>query len=129
MKPRQILVNLLIVAAMTALAFFCYTTGKAKIIFIENAPFDHEGTTYEAYEAIQVTTDDTGSPLFLLPGDRGKASLVGQAHVLVIEELDENDNITGTHSVSFKNHELKGNVVNVVPLINGKFPGWSYPLN
>ena len=129
MKTKQILVNILIVAAMTVLAFFCYTTGKANIIFVENIPFEHEGATYDAFEAIQVTADGTGSPLFLLAGDRGRIALVGKSHVLVIEELDENDNITGTHSINFKNSEMKGNVVNVVPMIHGKFPGWSYPLN
>jgi hypothetical protein len=129
MKQRQILVNLLVIVAMVALAMFCYTNGKANIVFIENMPFDHEGVTYEPFEAIQVTADGTGSPLFLLAGDRGEATLVGRAHILIIEELDENDNIIGTHTINFKSRDLKGNVVNVVPLIHGKFPGWSYPLN
>lgn len=129
MRPRQILVNVLIVAAMTVLAFFCYANGKANIIFVENIPFDNDGVTYEAFEAIQITADGTGSPLFLLAGDRGAVTLVGRTHVLVIDELDENDNIIGTHRMNFKNREMKGNIVNVVPLIHGKFPGWSYPLN
>ncbi len=129
MKQRQILVNLLIFVAMVALAIFCYTNGKANIVFVENIPFNHEGVTYEAFEAIQVSVDDTAPPLFLLAGDRGTVAMAGRNHVLVIEELDENDNITGTHSISFKNREMKGNVVNVVPLIHGKFPGWSYQLD
>ena len=129
MKQRQILVNLLLIIAMVALAMFCYTNGKANIVFIENIPFDHEGVTYEAMEAIQVTVDGSDSPLFLLAGDRGQVALVGRAHVLMIEELDEEDNITGTHTINFKSRELKGNVVNVVPLIHDKLPGWSYPLD
>ncbi len=129
MKQRQILVNLLIIVAMVALAMFCYANGKANIVFVENLPFDHEGATYEALEAIQVTADDSGSPLFLLAGDRGAVTLIGTSHVLVIEELDDNDNVIGTHKVNFKSSDLKGPVINVVPLIHGKFPGWSYPLD
>lgn len=129
MKLKQIMVNFLIVAAMTALAFFCYANGKANIIFVENSPFDHEGVTYEAFEAVQVTADGSESPLFLLAGDRGTVTLIGTSHALLIEELDENDNITAKHSINFKNRELKGNIVNIVPLVNGKFPGWSYSMN
>lgn len=129
MKPRQILVNLLIIVAMTALALFCYSNGKASVIFVENIPFDHEGVTYEAFDAIQVTADGSDSPLFLLEGDRGTIVIVGRSHVLVIEELDDNDNVTETHRVNFKSSDLKGPVINVVPLVHGKLPGWSYPLD
>lgn len=128
MKPRQIVVNILLLAAFAGLGVYCYNEGKAYDILIDNAAFTHEGTTYEAYEAILVTVDGEGEPLYLVEGDRGAATIAGKKHVLLVEELDIDDNVVKSHKLSFKNKELKGNVVNVVPLANGKLPGWSYPL-
>jgi hypothetical protein len=129
MKPRQILVNLAIIAAMVIIAFLSYTNGKASIIYIENLPFETGVETYPAFEAAAVGIEGGPSPLFLTEGDRDVLTIVGRSHVLLIEELDINDDVVQTYRIDFKNSELKGRVVNIVPLAHGKLPGWSYPLD
>lgn len=128
MKPRQIVVDLLIVVFLAGVAVYCYNIGKAYDLFVDNASFTHDGVTYDAFEAIQVRVDDMETPLFLLEGDRGAATVNGRSHVVIVEELDENDNVSKTHRIPFKSSELKGRVINVVPLVHGKLPGWSYPM-
>lgn len=118
----------MLIVFFAALAAYSYNEGKARIILIDNIAFSSEGKNYEAFAAIQVIVDGKEPSLFLLEGDRGAANLIGKAHVLAVEELDENDRVIKTYRVSFKSSELKGNVINVVPLVRGKLPGWSYAL-
>ena len=129
MKPRQILVNLAIITLMAVVAFISYMNGKTSMIYVENLPFETESVTYPAFEAATVGMEGGSPPLFLEEGDRDVLTIVGRSHVLLIEELDSNDNVVNTYRVTFKNSELKGKVVNIVPLSHGKLPGWSYPLD
>ncbi|HOC81961.1 MAG: hypothetical protein BWY01_01704 [Synergistetes bacterium ADurb.Bin155] len=129
MKPRQILVNLAIITLMAVVAFISYMNGKTSMIYVENLPFETEAATYPAFEAATVGMEGGPPPIFLEEGDRDVLTVVGRSHVLLIEELDSNDNVVNTYRVDFKNSELKGKVVNIVPLAHGKLPGWSYPLD
>ncbi|HON34332.1 MAG: DUF6672 family protein [Thermovirgaceae bacterium] len=129
MKPRQILVNLAIIAMMAFVAFISYMNGKTSMIYVENLPFETGAAAYPAFEAAMVGVEGGPPPLFLEEGDRDVLTIVGRTHVLLIEELDSNDNVVNTYRVTFKNSELKGKVVNIVPLSHGKLPGWSYPLD
>ncbi len=129
MKPRQILVNLAIIAMMAFVAFISYMNGKTSMIYVENLPFETGAAAYPAFEAAMVGVGGGPPPLFLEEGDRDVLTIVGRTHVLLIEELDSNDNVVNTYRVTFKNSELKGKVVNIVPLSHGKLPGWSYPLD
>jgi hypothetical protein len=128
MKLKQILVNLAIIVFFLAVAVFCYSEGKARNMLIENQSFSYEGKTYDAFEAIEVTVDGKEPPLFLLEGDRGSVNLIGKSHVVVVEVLDENDKVIKTYRVPFKSGELKGKIINVVPLVMEKLPGWSSEL-
>ena len=129
MKPRQILVNLAIITLMAVVAFISYMNGKTSMIYVENLPFETGAAAYPAFEAAMVGVEGGPPPLFLEEGDRDVLTIVGRTHVLLIEELDSNDNVVNTYRVTFKNSELKGKVVNIVPLSHGKLPGWSYPLD
>ncbi len=129
MKPRQILVDILIVACLIGMAMFCYNRGKAYDILIDNREFVHDGQTYPAFGAVEVFVDaEDGEPLYLVDGDRGASTIAGQTHTLIVKELDENDQVTQTYEVKFKNEELKGRVINVVPLVRDKLTGWSYSM-
>ncbi len=127
MKARQILVNIIIVVALVALAKFCYDEGKAHDLLIDNVAYSRDGVDYEAFEAVNVRVDEIGEPLYLVDGDRGVVTVPGRKHVIVVEELDDNDKAFKTHKVSFTNKELEGQVINIVPLVRDKLPGWSYP--
>ena len=114
---------------MAVVAFISYMNGKTSMIYVENLPFETATVAYPAFEAATVGVEGGYPPLFLEEGDRDVLTIVGRSHVLLIEELDSNDNVVNTYRVTFKNSELKGKVVNIVPLSHGKLPGWSYPLD
>lgn len=128
MKPRQIVVNVAIVALLIALSIFCYNEGKALDLFIDNVAYDHEGTVLEPFEAVEVTVDDIKEPIFLVEGDRGVVTVPGRRHTILVEELDEEDRVVNTYKASFSIKELEGRVINIVPLLKNKLPGWSYPV-
>ncbi len=128
MKARQLVVDIVIVLALVYLGVFCYNEGKAHDLFIDNVPYDDQGTKIEPFEAVLVTVDDAREPLFLVEGDRGVVTVPGRNHVVVVQELDENDAVVKTHKVSFSTKELDGRVINIVPLVRDKLPGWSYPI-
>lgn len=128
MRPRQIFVNVVIVLALVAIGIYCYNEGKASDLFIDNVPYDHDGEMLQPFEAVQVSVDGVGEPLFLVEGDRGAVTVPGRKHVIVVEELDDDDKVLKTHRVSFSNKELKGRVISLVPLLQDKLPGWSYPV-
>ncbi|NCC95210.1 MAG: transmembrane BAX inhibitor motif protein-containing protein 1 [Synergistales bacterium] len=128
MRPRQIFVNVVIVLALVAIGIFCYNEGKANDLFLDNVPYDHDGKVLQPFEAVLVSVDGVGEPLFLVEGDRGVVTVPGRKHVIVVEELDDEDKVIKTHKVSFSNKELKGRVISLVPLLQDKLPGWSYPV-
>ncbi|HDQ93242.1 MAG TPA: hypothetical protein ENN89_03875 [Synergistetes bacterium] len=129
MGKKQILVNLVIIGVMTAIAFFCYSQGKATIVYVENITFESEGAFYPAFEAVNVSNSRSSSSIFLMEGDRDVLTIVGKSHELVIEDLDENDNVIQTYRIKFLSSELEGEVINIVPLVHGKLQGWNYKLD
>lgn len=128
MKARQIMVNVVIVSLLVALGVFCYNEGKANNFLIENVSYSHDGELFQSFEAVQVKVDDIAEVLFLVEGDRGVVTVPGRKHVIIVEELDENDNVFKTHKMSFSNKEMKGKIISLIPLLKGKLPGWSYPM-
>lgn len=126
MKMKQIMVDIVVVLALVGLAVFCYNEGKAYDILVDNRSFSYENKVYEPLEAINVTIDDAAEPLFLVNGDMGVKTIVGEVHKVLVDELDDDDNVIKTYETTFTNQELKGNVVNIIALIK-KLPGWSFP--
>lgn len=127
MKLRQIIVDLIIIAVMAVVGKFCYDEGKAYDLIIDNVAYSGDGASYQAFEAVNVVVDGIGEPLYLVEGDRGVVTVPGRKHFIIVEELDEDDQVSKTHNVTFTNKELKGTVINIVPLVKDKLPGWSYP--
>lgn len=112
---RRTIVNTLIVLVLAGLAWYCYDAGKSYKILLENLPYAENGTDYEALEAINATVDEAGKPIFMLPDDRSFVSAVGKKHVLKIEILDIEDNVTETKLVEFQIKDLgKERALNVV---------------
>lgn len=105
---KRVLVNLCIVLVLAVIGYFCYITGKAYNVIVENVQFVSEGKTYVPLEAVQVTVDKQPEPVYLLDGDRLVSTVVGLSHTLKIEILDDEDKTTETISVPFEVKDLIG---------------------
>lgn len=90
-EKKMFIVDLIIIAAFVALGCFCFVTGKAYDIMLENKNFVENGVTFEALEAVNVTIDAQEKPIYLLNGDMAAGNAVGLSHTLKIDVLDESD--------------------------------------
>ena len=88
---RRILVDCLIVVIFAAVGWFCYDAGKSYNIILENVAFTVDGIEYPGIEAMQVTIDGRGEPIYMLEDDRMVGMASGKRHTLMIEILDEDD--------------------------------------
>lgn len=88
---KRFLVDVAIVLCFAALGYYCYDAGKTYSIILSNAPYAMDGTEHPAIEAMQVTIDGKGDPIYLLEDDSMVGSTSGKKHTLKIEILDEDD--------------------------------------
>lgn len=106
---KRILVNAAIVVVLALIGYYCYNSGRAYNLIVENLPYTAaDGTEHPGIEALQVYIDDQSAPVYLLEGDRLVATAVGKGHTLRIEILDEEDKPIESISVPFTVAELKG---------------------
>lgn len=106
---RRILVNAGIILVLTLIGSYCYYSGRAYNLIIENLPYTAaDGTQHPAIEALQVYIDNQTEPVYLLDGDRLVATTVGKGHTLRIEILDEEDKPIESVLVPFTIDDLKG---------------------
>ena len=99
---KRILVNIVIVLCFAGLAYFCYDEGKSYNLILENLSYTVDGVEHPGIEAMQVTIDDSGDPIYML----GVAA--GKKHNLKIEILDEDDKVIETRNIPFHILDLKG---------------------
>lgn len=111
---KRIIVNIVIVLCFAALAYYCYDAGKAYNVLLENVAYSVDGVEHPGIEALQVTIDGRGEPIFMLEGDRMMGVTSGKKHTLKIEILDEEDKVVETRLVPFNMSDLgDGAAVNV----------------
>lgn len=114
---RRFVVDAVIVLCFAALGYYCYDAGKTYNVILANAPYTVDGVQYPAIEAMQVTIDGEGDPIYLLEDDSMVGSTSGKKHTLKIEILDEEDKpIEGqTKLIPFTMDQLGADmVINVV---------------
>ena len=111
---RRILVNAVIVLFFAGVAWFCYDMGKSYSLILENLPYAADGVQHPGIEAMQVTIDGQGEPIYMLEGDQMPGVAAGKKHVLRLEILDEKDEVVETRDVPFHILDLEGkNSINV----------------
>ena len=98
---KRILVNVIIVLCFAGIAYFCYDEGKSYTLLLENVPYILDGKEYPGVEAMQVTIDGAGDPVYLLEGDQMPGIAAGKKHTLKIEILDEDDKVVESRELSF----------------------------
>lgn len=67
-----------------------------------------DGVEHPGIEAMQVTIDDSGDPIYMLEGDQMPGVAAGKKHNLKIEILDEDDKVIETRNIPFHILDLKG---------------------
>ena len=105
---KRILVNIVIVLCFAGLAYFCYDEGKSYNLILENLSYTVDGVEHPGIEAMQVTIDDSGDPIYMLEGDQMPGVAAGKKHNLKIEILDEDDKVIETRNIPFHILDLKG---------------------
>lgn len=111
---RRLLVNAGIVLFFAALAYLCYDMGKSYTLILENVPYTVDNVEYPGIEAMQVTIDGQGDPIYLLEGDQMPGVAAGKKHILRLEILDEKDAVVETRELAFHILDLEGkNSINV----------------
>ena len=105
---KRILVNIVIVLCFAGLAYFCYDEGKSYNLILENLSYTVDGVEHPGIEAMQVTIDDSGDPIYMLEGDQMPGVAAGKKHNLKIEILDEDDKVIETRKIPFHILDLKG---------------------
>lgn len=103
---RRIFVNVALVLVLIGICVLCVLTGKAYKVVLENVPYTVDGVEQPAIEAMQVTLDPKRAPVYLLADDRMVGTAVGNAHIMVMELLDEEDKVIETRNVEFHILEL-----------------------
>lgn len=103
---KRLLVRLFLILLLAGIGFWCFVSGKAYDIVLENIPLEADGRTYSAMEAVNAYVDKDPDPILLLDGDRMVATAVGSRHVLRIDVLDEDDNVLETHVYPFTMKDL-----------------------
>lgn len=103
---KRLIVRLALLLLLAGIGFWCFVSGKAYDIVLENIPLEADGQTYPALEAVNAYMDKNPEPILLLDGDRMVATAVGSHHVLRIDVLDEDDKVLETQLYPFTIREL-----------------------
>ncbi|MGI6075599.1 MAG: DUF6672 family protein [Pyramidobacter sp.] len=91
MNLRRIIVNLAVIAVLTALGFFCYDRGKAYDFIVDNTSHAIEGQNFEGMEAVMVSIDG-GEGKVYYADDRDQTVAIGSGtHTARIDVLDLED--------------------------------------
>lgn len=111
---KRIIVNIVLVLCFAALAYYCYDAGKSYTVMLENVAYTVDNVEYPGIEAMQVTIDGSGDPIYMLEGDQMPGTTTGKKHTLKIEILDEEDKVVETKVVPFHILDLgAGQSINV----------------
>ncbi len=104
MTMKRVLINaaLLIVLALTIL--WCFTTGKAHNIMLENLQTTSEGVEYQPFEAIYINFGN--NPTLMLEGDIIIEQVKGKKLSMQVDVVDEDDKVLETRTISFNINEI-----------------------
>lgn len=103
---KRLFVRIILILLLAGIGFWCFISGKAYDIVLENIPLEAGGQTYPSMEAVNAYVDKNSDPILLLDGDRMVATAVGAHHVLRIDVLDEDDKVLDTRFYPFTIDEL-----------------------
>lgn len=103
---KRLFVRIILILLLAGIGFWCFVSGKAYDIVLENIPLEAGGQTYPSMEAVNAYVDKNPDPVLLLDGDRMVATAVGSHYVLRIDVLDEDDKVLETRVYPFTIKEL-----------------------
>ena len=103
---RRLIIRIVLCLLLAAVGYWCFLTGKAYDIVLENVALEADGKTFPAMEAVNAYVDKDPAPILLLDGDHMVATAVGLHHVLRIDVLDEDDKVLETRIWPFTINEL-----------------------
>ena len=103
---KRFVIRVLLVCVLAGIGTWCFFSGKAYDIVLENIPSTVNGQTVEPFEAVNAYIDTDPSPILLLDGDRMVATAIGLKHTIRIDILDEDDNVLESRTATFTTTSL-----------------------
>ncbi len=116
LKSKKFIIRALLVAAYILLGILMVYSGKRHTILIDNK--DAEDGSYQAIDGMSVQVDNLEAAEYYA-GDRDKAVVKGQKHVIRIELFNEEKKIEKSFTVPFGNEML---ILSVPKLVNNIEP-------
>jgi len=116
LKSKTFIIRALLVAAYILLGILMVYSGKRHTIIIDNK--DAEDGSYQAIDGMSVQVDNLEAAEYYA-GDRDKAVVKGQKHVIRIELFNEEKKIEKSFAVPFGNEML---ILSVPKLVNNIEP-------
>lgn len=116
LKSKKFIIRAILVAAYILLGILMVYSGKRHTILIDNK--DAEDGTYQAIDGMSVQVDNLEAGEYYA-GDRDKAVVKGQKHVIRIELFNEEKKIEKSFTVPFGNDVL---ILSVPKLVNNIEP-------
>jgi len=116
LKSKKFVIRAILVAAYILVGILMVYSGKRHTILIDNK--DAEDGSYQAIDGMSVQIDNLEAAEYYA-GDRDKAVVKGQKHVIRIELFDEEKKIEKSFTVPFGNEML---ILSVPKLVNNIEP-------
>ncbi len=107
----------LLLAFFIALGTWLFYIGREHKVFLDNKTLDHEGQTFKALKYVNVTVNNTSSPVELMAKDRDVVKSVGALLKVQVDVMDEfGENVEKTISFDF-NLGFRKDIMLSLPLI------------
>jgi len=99
MTIKRVFVNIMLIFLLVLTIIWCFATGKAHNIILENVAITVDGVDYPPFEAIFINFGK--KPKLMLAGDVIVERVVGSDLTMQIDVVDEDDNVLESRVTSF----------------------------
>lgn len=99
MTTKRVLVNTILLIVLVLAILWCFKTGKAHNIILENTPVILDGVEHKPFEAIYVSFGK--DPKLMLEGDIIIMRAVGSKINMKVDVVDSDDKVLESRTISF----------------------------
>ena len=114
MTIKRISINAALLLLLVLTIVWCFKTGKAYNVILENIPTSVEGLEYQPIEAAYINFGK--DPILMLEGDVIVERVVGKELTLQIDVVDDDDKVLESRVASFTLDELGDDLRMSIPV-------------
>lgn len=120
---RRLTVNVGLMVILVLFSFFLYNVGKGYTLLVDNKPITIGEQSFQPYPWVKVYISSVDEPVMLKAGGRDSVFVVGKAHKVRVEILDEGKNIIREVEQKFKLSRDSGDLLSI-PALGENYPQW-----